>query len=116
MVRGIESFRNYFAGDEDKYVLIGGTACDIAFSNNDAVFRATRDLDLVLLVEALTPEFGRKFWDYINAGGYKHKATSSGKPQFFRFTDPQSDEYPVMIELFARTEINLSDPILEIIS
>ena len=29
MVAGLETFRNYFRGDEDKYVLIGGAACDI---------------------------------------------------------------------------------------
>ena len=29
MVTGLETFRNYFGGDEDKYVLIGGAACDI---------------------------------------------------------------------------------------
>ena len=110
MVKGIDSFRSFFAGDEDKYVLIGGAACDAVFESNDAEFRATRDLDLVLLVETLTPEFGQKFWDYIVAGGYQNKATSSGKPQFFRFTDPRNEGYPKMIELFARTEFELAYP------
>ena len=53
MVNGIEVFRKYFEGYEDQYVLIGGTACDIAFESNDNSFRATRDLDMVLIVEAL---------------------------------------------------------------
>ena len=30
MVRGLEKFKEYFAGFEDNYVIIGGTACDIA--------------------------------------------------------------------------------------
>ena len=39
-------FRDYFADDTDKYVLIGGAACDIVFTSNDAIFRATKDLDV----------------------------------------------------------------------
>lgn len=38
-------------------------------------FRATRDLDMVLIVEALTPEFGEKFWKFIVDGKYRNKAT-----------------------------------------
>ena len=110
MVKGLDTFKKHFAGDEDKYVLIGGTACDINFSKTNAIFRATRDLDMVLIVEALTPEFGIKLWDFINAGEYEHKATSSGKPQFFRFSNPKDDSYPKMIELFARTEYELVSP------
>ena len=58
MVKGIEVFRKHFAGYEDKYVLIGGTACDLLFQKNGLPFRATRDLDIILVAEALTPEFG----------------------------------------------------------
>ena len=61
MVKGLDTFRRYFEQYEDQYVLIGGTACDIMFESNDASFRATRDLDMVLIVEALTPEFAEKF-------------------------------------------------------
>jgi hypothetical protein len=47
------------------------------------VFRATKDLDMVLIVEALTPAFGRRFWKFIGAGGYENKLRSNGAPQFF---------------------------------
>ncbi len=60
VVKGLDTFRNHFAGYEEQYVLIGGAACDIVFESNDASFRATRDLDMVLIVEALTPEFGEE--------------------------------------------------------
>lgn len=33
-------------------------------------FRATKDLDIVLIVEALTPEFVSKFWQYVQTAGY----------------------------------------------
>lgn len=75
MVKGLDTFRNHFAGYEEQYVLIGGAACDIVFESNDASFRATRDLDMVLIVEALTPEFGEKLWEFIEIGRYRNKAT-----------------------------------------
>ena len=44
MVKGLDTFRKYFADYEEQYVLIGGAACDILFENNEVNFRATRDL------------------------------------------------------------------------
>ena len=85
MVKGLDTFRDFFVGFENQYVLIGGAACDILFSGNEGQFRATRDLDIVLIVEALTPEFGEKLWEFIKLGQYRNKATGSGKPQFYRF-------------------------------
>ena len=78
MVKGIERFREYFRDFTDQYVLIGGAACDISFESNNADFRATRDLDVVLIVEALTREFGQRFWEFIRDGGYQNRAKSSG--------------------------------------
>ena len=66
MVRGIEKFKEYFQEYANQYVLIGGTACDISFSQHSGDFRATRDLDVVLIVEALTPAFGERFWQFIH--------------------------------------------------
>ena len=104
MVKGIERFREYFRGFTDQYVLIGGAACDISFESNNADFRATRDLDVVLIVEALTREFGQRFWEFIRDGGYQNRAKSSGKTQFYRFDKPAQEGFPLMIELFARTD------------
>lgn len=104
MVRGIEVFRDYFHDFRDQYVLIGGSACDLLFTEAGVDFRATRDLDLVLIVEALTPEFGRRFWEFIQDGGYRNRNRSSGTPQYYRFDKPQNKEFPSMIELFSRTE------------
>ena len=33
MVRGIESFREWFHGYEDQYAIIGGTACDLLMAD-----------------------------------------------------------------------------------
>lgn len=84
--------------------MIGGAACDISFESNNADFRATRDLDVVLIVEALSREFGLRFWEFIRDGGYQNRAKSNGLPQFYRFDKPSQEEFPLMIELFARTE------------
>ena len=102
MVKGIDSFKNWFQGYEEQYVIIGGTACDILMTNEELSFRATKDIDLILIVEALNADFGRKFWEYVKQAGYEHRSKSSGMPQFYRFSHPLSDQYPAMIELFSR--------------
>lgn len=109
MVYGLEKFKNYFKEYEDQYVLIGGTACDIVFKNRDATFRNTRDLDMVLIVEALTPDFGKRFWEFIKGGKYRNKVTNRGVPQFYRFDKPEVDNYPRMIELFCRENFELKE-------
>lgn len=109
MVRGLDTFREYFKGFENQYVLIGGAACDILFASNEGQFRATRDLDVVLIVEALTPKFGEKFWEFVESGKYRNKATSVGKPQFYRVDKPENEVYPKMLELFARTDFKLKE-------
>ena len=104
MVKGIDIFQEYFKQYTDQYVLIGGAACSISFEEQDASFRATKDLDMVLIVEALTPAFGERFWQFIRDGGYQNRARSNGKPQFFRFDKPEDPRFPKMIELFSRTD------------
>ena len=109
MVKGLDIFRKYFADYGEQYVLIGGAACDIVFESNEANFRATRDLDMVLIIEALTPQFGEKFWGFIMDGKYRNKATNGGKPQFYRFDKPEDDSFLKMIELFCRTDFELKE-------
>lgn len=109
MVKGLDTFCEYFKDYKEQYVLIGGAACDIIFESNEANFRATRDLDMVLIVEALTPQFGEKFWEFIMDGKYRNKATNGGKPQFYRFDKPEDESFPKMIELFCRTDFTLKN-------
>ena len=51
MVRGIESFRKWFQGYEEQYAIIGGTACDLLMTDEGLDFRATKDIDLVLIMD-----------------------------------------------------------------
>ena len=108
-MRGIDKFKERFAGHDGEYVLIGGGACDLLFGEAGQDFRATKDLDLVLLVEALTPEFGQVFWDFVKEGRYENRQKSSEKPQFYRFSKPEDPAFPAMLELFARTDVGLRD-------
>ncbi len=90
------------------YVIIGGTACDILMNDAGLDFRATKDIDLVLIVEAIDASFGERFWKYVKEAGYQHINKSSNSPEFYRFSHPISNEYPAMIELFARKINGLS--------
>lgn len=102
MVTGINGFTEWFKGYEEQYTIIGGTACDILMTEAELDFRATKDIDMVVIIEAVNADFGKRFWEYIKNGGYEHCNKSSGQPQFYRFTHPKSKEYPPMIELFSR--------------
>ena len=94
--------RNGSKGNEEQYAIIGGTACDILMTEEGLDFRATKDIDLVLIIEALDVNFGKKFWEYVKQAGYEHCNKSSGVPQFYRFSHPITNQYPAMIELFPR--------------
>jgi hypothetical protein len=83
-------------------VLIGGAACDIVMTAAGLAFRATKDLDIVLYVEALDAEFIRTFWEFVHAGGYEVQEKSTGEKQFYRFQKPTNADYPFMLELFSR--------------
>lgn len=78
MVKGFDSFKTWFHGFEEQYAIIGGTACDILMADEGLNFRATKDIDLVLIVEALTVDFGRRFWGYILEAEYQHCSKSTG--------------------------------------
>ena len=102
MVKGLDTFKRYFADYTDCYILIGGSACDVNFSAAALPFRVTHDLDMVLCVEALTSSFFKRFWSFVHEGGYVHREKSNGERQFYRFTHPTQSDYPDMLELFAR--------------
>ena len=101
---GIESFKQYFKGFENQYVIIGGTACELLMSEQELDFRATKDIDMVLIVETLSKEFGEIFWKYVQDAGYEHINKSTSEAGVYCFSDPKSPNYPKMIELFSRKQ------------
>ena len=77
MVKGIDQFRAHFEDFNDRYVLIGGAACFLALNEAGLEFRATKDLDIVLSVEALDAEFVKAFWNFIERGKYQSGKTAA---------------------------------------
>lgn len=102
MIQGLNVFRDFFTGFEDRYILIGGVACYLSMEDAGLDFRATKDLDIVLSAEALDTEFAAKFWAFVKAAGYEHQEKSTGEKQFYRFSKPTEPNYPHMLELFSR--------------
>ena len=83
MVIGLKALREAFKGYEDCYTIIGGTACDILMSKANLDFRATKDIDMILLIENRLEEFGeiltkniRKFGARVNRM-YENKSQSN---------------------------------------
>lgn len=110
MVRGLTRFMAHFQAYTDRYVLIGGTACTVLMEEAGLEFRATKDIDIVLCVEALDGEFVQAFWEFIHLGRYRHQQKSTGKVLFYRFNDPTESGYPTMLELFSRVPDTLMLP------
>lgn len=110
MVGGLNSFKEWFLGYEQNYAIIGGTACDLLMNEAGLDFRVTKDIDMVLIIEALDADFGSRFWEYIKTAGYKHLRKSTSTPRFYRFSDPNTQEYPQMIELFSRRTEGIALP------
>ena len=103
MVRGLDIFKKYFEKYPGNYVIIGGTACDIIIDEAGFVPRATKDIDIILVVEALSSEFVKQFWQFIKDGNYAAQEKSNDERQYYRFRKPEKTDFPYQIELFSRT-------------
>ncbi len=103
MVIGIDKFREYFKDVSDSYIIIGDTACDIILEDAGFTPRATKDIDMILIVEALKPEFVKQFWAFIKEADYERKEKSEDKRKYYRFLNPENKEFPKQVELFSKT-------------
>lgn len=102
MVRGLDKLKEYFKDYPDNFIIIGGTACDIIIDEAGFTPRATKDIDIILVVEALSADFIKQFWQFINDGKYERKEKSEEERKYYRFINPEDKEFPYQIELFAR--------------
>lgn len=109
-IRGLTLFGEHFKEHQDQYVLIGGVASWITMDKAGEEFRATKDLDIVLIIEALTPDFVNVFWEFIKSGNYEIRQTGEGKPIFYRFQKPSNSSFPIQIELFSRSPEGMEIP------
>lgn len=105
-MEGLEKFREYFADFSDNYVIIGGTAFNLCMEELSSKARSTRDIDLIVIVEKMTPAFGTRFWMFVKEGEYqpskrKHGEDEGTKYELYRFVT-EKEGYPQMIELLSR--------------
>ena len=105
MVIGFDRFREAFQDFAENYIVIGGSACDWLFTSRNAQFRATKDIDLVVVAERMSPAFAAMIWEFVRAGGYSAYERKDGKKCFYRFLNPTAADYPFMLEFFAREPI-----------
>jgi hypothetical protein len=101
MIRGLDLFREHFADYRKAFVRIGGVACHEWLSTRGLDFRATKDMDMVLIVEALDALFVKRLWEFIEAGKYEGRFRAEDGRQLYRFEKPQDERYPTMIEIFS---------------
>lgn len=108
-VVGLDTFISHFEGHEESYVLIGGAACSLWLGAQGLSFRRTRDLDIVIVIEGTNDEFFQLLWQFIEDGNYRSRERGTATPQFYRFYNPASVDYPYMIELLTRNLLELPD-------
>lgn len=75
-MRGLKTFSNFFKDFNDSYIVIGGAACDNYFEGEGFEFRVTKDIDMILVVEAISDDFIAHFWKFIKEGRYEKNEQS----------------------------------------
>ena len=90
MVRGLDIFKEYFEEYSDNYVIIGGTACDMIIDEAGFTPRVTKDIDIILVVEALNADYVKQFWQFIKNGNYVRKERSENERKYYRFINPET--------------------------
>jgi hypothetical protein len=113
-MEGLEIFKEAFEAYSDNYVIIGGTACDITMQGAVVRPRATHDIDMIVIVENMTPSFAKRFWEFVKEAGYRPEKRKQieGEPakyELYRFVDGKTG-YPEMIELLSRHPDILGEP------
>lgn len=107
MVQGLDVFRDWFEEYPTRYVVIGGTACNLILAQYGAPERATHDIDMVIVAESFDDAFYRRFVSFIKEGGYQHKG-KAGKYVLYRFERPTNTSFPPKIELLSKRPDHLA--------
>lgn len=102
MVTGIRAFAEYFLGFEDNYTVIGGTACDRWIAENGLRPRATKDIDMLIVLESYNAEFNQKLWQFISHAGYASMLREHEEQKFYRFNEPADTSFPFQLELLCK--------------
>lgn len=106
-MRNIKFLSEYMNEYKDDYVLIGGNACALNFELAEVEFRATEDLDIVLLIDGQNEEFYEHLSNFLIEHDYKGKVFNNGSNvggSAYRFIRANSAaiDFPAQIELFSK--------------
>ena len=99
-IYGLDKVLSHLADYNDCYVIIGGTATKILLEDQGLEFRETKDLDIVLLADGSNKEFANSIAMFLKQGKYQN-AFSNGRRVCYRFINPETNGYPLIVELFA---------------
>ena len=101
---GLSHFQDYCKDLDDEYVVVGGFATlmllDRELENHG---KATFDIDLVLLA-ANSIKMAQRIKEYVREGEYKIQIGSKNRYKYYRFIEPQKENFAKEIELFASNE------------
>lgn len=101
-MKGIELFKEHFKNYLDNYIIIGGAACEDLLQGQGLSYRSTKDIDMILIVEAINDEYISHFWEFIKKGKYANYQIGENEKKYYRFHKPKNENYPFMLELFSR--------------
>jgi len=103
MVKGLDIFRDRFRQFEGSFTLIGGAACEEWFATQGLPFRATKDLDILLMIEVLDQACVTAIRAFVAEGGYEIRERSEGVPILYRFARPTRENFPFKLEFCSRS-------------
>ena len=92
MVKGLDLFKENFQPFEDCYTVIGGTACSVLMENATLEFRATQDIDMILLVDSPRfNEFADQLLKFIDDGDYTSHNDRAVFSECFKYEGEKAD-------------------------
>ena len=97
-IRGLHHFADFFKDLREDFAVIGGTAATMLLDEAGLEFRATKDIDIVIIA-AESNTFAERMIQYVKHGRYEIQRNDA-TPRFYRFLKPQDLAFPVQIELF----------------
>lgn len=110
---GIDKLKEYLGGFNANYVIIGGTARNLLLEEAGLQGRVTKDIDMIVVCEAINAEYLRQFWAFIKAGGYTSERVDTedgARWSYYRFKDRTDPTFPEYIELFSRLPDGIQVP------
>ena len=70
MVKGFDTFKQFFAPHSDSFIVIGGTAMQLHGQDGGPAPRVTQDIDLLVIVEKMSESFTSAFHAFLREGRY----------------------------------------------